>query len=487
MESRAVIAGRSRIDVHSRLKRLLRRLPGFASASVLLASIALSAAAYQIQYVGTLSGNLEVTPTNSPATGVVGVTFDLDLMTMRVQTTFSGLTSSTTAAHVHCCTTTPLFGAASVATQTPAFAGFPLGVTAGTYDHTFDMSLASSWNPSYVTANGGIAGAWSALLAGLASGRAYFNIHTVNFPAGEIRDFLATIPWDAFWRKSDGTNATWRFTGPAASQLTTAFPPGVETVWQPIGIGDVDGDGVPDVVWIETATGQVAIWLMLSPAAVSRVSFPLGVGAGTGWSLAAVADVNGDGRADLVWRNGITGQLLVWYMAGDGSIGDVHDYGAVPLSYELRGAGDVDGDGIADLVWFQPSDGQVAIWRMAVNGSFTPSFPAGVGPGSWRPYRIGDFDGDGSADIFWRNEATGATAAWYLVGGVFADADAFVGVPLTEWHIGSVGDLDRDGRADLIWHAPASGAVVRWLMRGRHFAPVAQTLPSVDGSWQIVP
>ena len=482
-----MIARRSRVDAPSRIEWLLRRVARAASATVLLASIALAADAHQLQYTGTLSGPAEAIPNNSPGTGVAVVTLDVDLMTMRVQATFSGLTSSATAAHIHCCTATPFLGTAGVATQTPAFAGFPLSVTAGTYDHTFDMTLASSWNPAFVTANGSVAGAWGALLAGLASGRAYFNIHTINFSAGEIRDFLATVPWDAFWRKGDGTNATWRFTGPAASQLSAAFPPGVETGWQPIGTGDVDGDGVPDVVWIETATGQIAIWLMLSPAAVSRVSFPLGVGAGTGWMLAAVADVNGDGRADLVWRNGNTGQLLVWYMAADGSIGGMHDYGPVPLSYELCGAGDVDGDGLADLVWFQPSDGQVAIWRMAANGSFTPSFPGGVGAGSWRPYRIGDLDGDGRADIFWRNEASGATAAWYLVGGAFADADAFVGVPLAEWQLGSVVDLDRDGRADPMWHAPASGKVVRWLMRGRHVAPVAETLPSVEATWQLVP
>jgi len=490
MEDRPVIAVLLRairaLPRNRLIGRACARLLSVTSAGVVLACFALPAPAHEVQYATTLSGAAEFPPNNSPGSGQVVITINLDTVTMRVQASFSGLTSGVTAAHIHCCTTASSF-TAGIATQLPSFAGFPLGVTAGTYDHVFDLTQSSSWNPAFVTANGSVAGALNALLAGMAAGTAYFNIHTTMFAAGEIRGFPQTVPFDTFWRKSDGTNATWRFTGALPTQLSAAFPPGVETVWQPIGIGDVDGDGVPDVVWIETSTGQVAIWLMLSPAAVSRVSFPLGVGAGTGWSLAAVADVNGDSRADLVWRNADTGQLIVWYMAADGSIGGMHDYGAVTLSYELRGAGDVDGDGVADLVWFQPSDGQVAIWRMAVNGSFTPSFPGAVGPGSWLPYRIGDLDGDGSADIFWRNEATGATAAWYLVGGGFADADAFVGVPLAEWHLGSVGDLDRDGRADLIWHAPASGAVVRWLMRGRHVAPVAQTLPSVDGSWQIVP
>jgi hypothetical protein len=82
---------------------------------------------------------------------------------------------------------------AGVATQTPTFVGFPLGVSLGTYDATLDTTLASSWNPAFTTAHGGTPlGAEAALFAGLAEGEAYLNIHTNVFPGGEIRGFLAT-------------------------------------------------------------------------------------------------------------------------------------------------------------------------------------------------------------------------------------------------------------------------------------------------------
>jgi hypothetical protein len=59
----------------------------------------------------------------------------------------------------------------------------------------FDLTLTSSFNGSFVTANGGsAAGAESALAAGLASGQAYFNIHTSTYPGGEIRGFFAPVP-----------------------------------------------------------------------------------------------------------------------------------------------------------------------------------------------------------------------------------------------------------------------------------------------------
>jgi hypothetical protein len=110
---------------------------------------------------------------------------------MRVQIDFTGLLGTTTATHIHCCTVTPFSLTAGVATVVPSFTSFPLGVTSGTYDVTYDMTLAGSWNPSYVTANGGTtASAEAALFAGFAAGRAYVNIHSNLFPGGEIRGFL---------------------------------------------------------------------------------------------------------------------------------------------------------------------------------------------------------------------------------------------------------------------------------------------------------
>jgi hypothetical protein len=82
-----------------------------------------------------------------------------------------------------------------VATQTPTFSGFPSGVTSGSYNMTFDMSLASTWNPAYVTANGGTAaGAEAAFVNAINGGMAYFNIHTSSFTGGEVRANLTVVP-----------------------------------------------------------------------------------------------------------------------------------------------------------------------------------------------------------------------------------------------------------------------------------------------------
>lgn len=150
-----------------------------------------------LTFTADLTSSLEVPPTGSTATGSATVIIDTLLNTMQVDVTFSGLSSGTTASHIHCCLASPFLTGASVgvATAVPTFTGFPLGVTSGTYSHLFDLTSASSYNPAFVTAQGGtISGADAALLAGIESGETYLNIHTTNFPGGEIRGFLVATP-----------------------------------------------------------------------------------------------------------------------------------------------------------------------------------------------------------------------------------------------------------------------------------------------------
>jgi hypothetical protein len=148
-----------------------------------------------ITYNVILTGPGESPPNASPATGSAVVIIDSTLNTLNILSeTFSGLTGTTTASHIHCCTSLPGTGTAGVATQVPTFTGFPLGVTSGSYSRLFDMTQASTWNPAFITAQGGTAGAEAALVAGAAAGEAYLNIHSTTFGGGEIRGFLVAVP-----------------------------------------------------------------------------------------------------------------------------------------------------------------------------------------------------------------------------------------------------------------------------------------------------
>lgn len=161
------------------------------TAGLLLATIAAPAAAVDSVFKAELNGASESPPNDSGGSGTATVTINKDQGTMHVHESFSGLSTVNTASHIHCCTTDPGTGTAGVATTLPTFTDFPSGVTAGTYDHTFDMLNASSYNPAFISGHGGTANsAFAALLAGLNDDRAYTNIHSSTFMMGEIRGFL---------------------------------------------------------------------------------------------------------------------------------------------------------------------------------------------------------------------------------------------------------------------------------------------------------
>jgi hypothetical protein len=170
----------------------------FGATTAIIAAVCIfssTAAASIFSYQADLNGLAESPPNASPGTGSALIDYDNALHTMRVQVSFSDLLGMTTASHIHSPTASPGTGTAGVATQTPTFINFPLGITSGSYDHTFDLTEAASYNASYVTAHGGTAaGAEADLTASFAAGTSYLNIHTSVVPGGEIRGFLTPVP-----------------------------------------------------------------------------------------------------------------------------------------------------------------------------------------------------------------------------------------------------------------------------------------------------
>jgi len=174
----------------------MKQLIGLALLSGLVG--AAPAMAAPITYSAALSGAAESPANASPGTGFVFVTIDAVAHTMAVDVSFQDLMGTTTAAHIHVINGPGDANIADtngpVATTTPSFTFFPLGVQSGTMIDTYDMTDAGSYRAGFVTDSGNVAMAEAALFAAIADGRAYFNIHSSIFGAGEIRGFLQPVP-----------------------------------------------------------------------------------------------------------------------------------------------------------------------------------------------------------------------------------------------------------------------------------------------------
>ena len=175
------------------------------------------------------------------------MTIDFDLFTMRVEADFSALQGTVMTAHIHAATPVQNSGTAGVATQTPSFAMFPVGLTSGSYDQTFDLADAASYNPDFIAANGGtISTASNAFFEALIKGKAYLDIHTTAFVDGEIRGFLVG-PKIVVTHMSTAPNGAER----AITVEGTVEPFGAGVflqrssdmqTWNPVIIGDSDPD-----------------------------------------------------------------------------------------------------------------------------------------------------------------------------------------------------------------------------------------------------
>lgn len=169
------------------------QLKDFAATAAVLYVLTGAAQAGIITYESTLAPEVP----GATGSGFVTVTYDSAALTLLVEADWTGLSGVTTIAHIHCCTASPSVGNIAVAVTPGTLPGFPAGVTSGTYlSQLLNLADVSTYTAGFVTNFGGgsAAGAEAALIAGMTSGTAYFNIHTVTNPGGEIRGFLQQVP-----------------------------------------------------------------------------------------------------------------------------------------------------------------------------------------------------------------------------------------------------------------------------------------------------
>jgi len=154
--------------------------------------LALPAFAATTTYSAVASGPAEAVPDPSPGYSIATIVLDDTANTLSVSSPFQNLLGNSTMAHIHAGTPEPFMGTAPVAVK---FMDFPTGVKSGDYSMTFNLLDATIYGADFLSANGGsVTAARDALIGDINDHRAYLNIHTDLYPAGEIRGFLVASP-----------------------------------------------------------------------------------------------------------------------------------------------------------------------------------------------------------------------------------------------------------------------------------------------------
>ena len=179
-------------------------------------------------------------------------------------------------------------------------------------------------------------------------------------------------------------------------------------------VGDVNGDGKPDIITANYGSRN---------AKGSTVSVLLNNGAGTfqtqqtfstGLEPAglALADLNGDGKADLVVTNYFSNTVSILLGNGDGTFQAQQTFatGAEPYTVSV---GDLNGDGKPDIVVANYGGNSVGVLMGNGDGTFQPQVTYSVASSTPNSYlgavSLGDVNGDGKLDILVTNTAGSAT------------------------------------------------------------------------------
>jgi FG-GAP-like repeat len=192
-------------------------------------------------------------------------------------------------------------------------------------------------------------------------------------------DFDGDSQIDIVWQHASGYTAVWLCRGFPTFVGPSQIPCASDLNWRIRAAGDFDGDGKPDLVWQHDLTRQNAIWLM-DGLSVKRVSLIPSAGPrDPTWTIVGAADLNNDGKADLLWRNA-TGENAVWYMNGFSVLSNAMLQANPILDDKLAGAWRIDGDNHVDLLWHNCTLGLNGVWFMnnasLISGSYAipPNF-----------------------------------------------------------------------------------------------------------------
>jgi hypothetical protein len=304
-------------------------------------------------------------------------------------------------------------------------------------------------------------------------------------------DGRGDILWRAVGGPATGALYVWLMNGTAIKSSTYLDP--ISTAWAIQGLGDFNGDGKGDILWREAASGGTYIWMMNGSTVIAGTGFT-NHQADNLWRIVGIGDLNGDGKSDILWRNvggPDYGAMYVWLMDGTTRTGTYLD--PISTDWEVQRLGDFNGDGKADVLWRENGTGRTYIWMM--DG---PVVVAGTGYTNhqaderWRVEGVGDLNGDGRSDILWRNVGGpdyGAMFVWLMDGtnrtGTYLDPIS------TDWQVLGLADFNGDGKSDILWRSISqsgsdAGKLFVWMMDGATVtAGTGYTNSQADFTWEV--
>jgi FG-GAP-like repeat len=127
-----------------------------------------------------------------------------------------------------------------------------------------------------------------------------------------VADFTGDGKADILWRNTQGVTVLWKLNGTTVDLTGSKVLPTMATSFALAGSGDFNGDGIKDVVWRDNAANITRFWTFNTAGTPVQTADNSAVVAGSSFQIQAIADINGDGKSDLIWRDLGTDRSVLW-------------------------------------------------------------------------------------------------------------------------------------------------------------------------------
>ena len=206
-----------------------------------------------------------------------------------------------------------------------------------------------------------------------------------------------------FLNKGDGT-----FSSPISYPMNTGSAP------YSVAVADINGDSNRDIIVANSGTDNVGVLLNKGNGTFSAKA-TYSTNPGSSPRSVAVADVNGDGRVDIVVANTIADNIGVLLNAGNGIFSTPVTYatgnGSAPSAVAV---GDINADGKTDIIVANHGSDNVGVFFSSVSGKFSAQKTYSTGKGSSpSSVAVADVNTDGTFDIIVANYGSDSVGVFF--------------------------------------------------------------------------
>ncbi|WP_294956935.1 FG-GAP-like repeat-containing protein [Sulfurovum sp.] len=246
---------------------------------------------------------------------------------------------------------------------------------------------------------------------------------------------------------------------------------------------DFNGDGIADILFRDSISGKNTIFFQAENG--SRASYAYTTTVSTNWEAVGIGDFDGNHISDILFRNLNTGKNMISFQSADGGRTSYAYTTSMSSAWDVAGVGDFNKDGISDILFRNSSTGKNLIFFQNQDGSRASYAHTTSMSSAWDVAGVGDFNKDGISDILFRNSSTGKNLIFFQNQDGSRASYAYTTSMSSAWDVAGVADFNGDDIADILFRNAGTGKNLIFFQNADGSRASYAYTASLSSSWDV--